>query len=139
MPEIKIAAKEFAETGSGCMATPLPDSDELFFKVAEIAGWKDIWRSTGSETYFGNRLRTNPSVEQLFSIPRYDRSIDAIWALFEELQLYPSIIRTTIGSSIYCHVSAFPQRSAENQVVANDPNLAIALCKLLIAVSDKID
>ena len=143
MPEIEIAAKEFAETGSGCMATPPPDSDELFLKVAAIAGWKDIWQSTGSETYFGNRLRTNPSMEQLFSIPRYDRSIDAIWGLFEELGLYPLLERLPLQDL----QSSEPEYSCSHYLISKSDYVlesrgltpAIALCKLLIAISEKIE
>ena len=110
--------------------------DELFLKVAAIAGWQRVWESEDGCTHIGTKLGLDLDAI-LPPIPRYDRSIDAIWNLYEEFQLYPSIYRSADGN---CHVSAFPHHSISTTIYsAIDSNLAIALCKLLIEISEKIE
>ena len=119
------------------IATSCPVPNDLFFKVATIAGWQTVWQSTGSNTYFGTRIGANADAPELSPVPRYDLSIDAIWSLYEEFGLYPSINRSADGN---CHVSAFPHHSISTQIFSvNDPDLAIALCKLLVIISEKIE
>ena len=129
--------------------------DEVFLRVAAIAGWSDVRQwfndAEGNTTYVGTRANSSKGS----FIPRYDRSIDAIWSLYEEFELYPSIHRSTYDGCKRCDVSVFPHWSTSESIQAaidanlcltstsiqsvTDANLAIALCKLLIAISEKIE
>jgi len=152
--ELKVGGLDFAPDELGIadddqdfdteITLPKPPAiikDEVFQRVAAIAGWIDVrlwFNDPNRDTYIGTKVDSSKGI----FIPRYDRSIDAIWELFEEFGLYPCITRMTYEGEIHCHVSAFsdPLKSDISVCeIADDPNPAIALCKLLIAISEKIE
>ena len=110
--------------------------DDILLKVATILGWKDISMLKSVNHYFGAK----DDDTRHYGLPNYTTSIDVIWAVYEEFGLYPSINRTTYDGKKYCHVSAFPHHSNSARICsATDANLAMALCKLLIIISEEIE
>ena len=109
-------------------------SDDLLLKVAAIAGWKDISMLNSVKHYFGTK---NGDIKSQ-GLPNYTTSIDTVLPVYEELGLCPSINRPTYDGNYY--VSVLLHHPISTQIVsANDPNLAIALCKLLVIISENIE
>ena len=104
--------------------------DEVFQRVAAIAGWQNVklWNlDTTGNTYVGTKADGSKG----YFIPRYDRSIDAISSVFKDFKL--------IWSLDNYDESGFFYASDANQNRCLDKSPAIALCKLLIAISEKIE
>jgi len=116
-------------------------TDDLFLRVAEIAGWENVkhWLlDTTGDTYVGTKVDSSKGI----FIPRYDRSVDAIIDLFDKSNIFfhlTTLTKSSLGCfnglpSRYSAYSNFPFHIA---FWADTP--AIALCKLLIAISEKIE
>jgi hypothetical protein len=128
-----MTTTKIADTNDEFIATHRPAPDDLLVRVAALAGWQNVAKSTLSDHYFG----TKDGDSRGYPIPLYTTNLDTIWGIYEEFRLYPNINRSADGN---CHVSAFHHRSISTQILsADDPNLAIALCKLLVKISEKIE
>ena len=104
--------------------------DEVFQRVAAIAGWQNVklWNlDTTGNTYVGTKADGSKG----YFIPRYDRSIDAISSVFKDFELTWSLDNYDESGFFYA--------SDGNQSRCLDKSPAIALCKLLIAISEKIE
>jgi len=124
---------KIADIGDEFIAAHRPAPDDLLVRVAALAGWQNVAMVNSAKHYFG----TKDGDSRGYPIPLYTTSIDTIWGIYEEFELYPSINRSADGN---CHVSAFPHRSISTQILsADDPNLAVALCKLLVKISESIE
>jgi hypothetical protein len=120
-------------------SSPVFIKDEVFLRVAALAGWGNVklWHldATGN-TYVG----TKKDGAKGYFISRYDRSVDAILGIYDEFGLEVSIHRSTYEGHKYWHTSAFPRSSISVSIKsATDENLAMALCKLLIAIREKTE
>jgi hypothetical protein len=113
--------------------------DEVFLRVAALAGWQNVkhWHlGTTGNAYVGTKADGSKG----YFIPRYDRSVDAILGIYDEFGLEVSIHPSTHEGRKHWHTSAFPRSSISALIESVfDANLAIALCKLLIAISEKIE
>ena len=110
-----------------------PALDELLLKVSAIAGWKNIAKSTIADRYFG----TKDGDPRGYPIPRYDLSIDIIWSLYEQLDLFPTVERLSRDGRILYNATLFKGIAPESYI--STISLPMALCNLLIAIAAKIE
>jgi len=124
-----------ADISDESIAAHRPAPDDLFLKVAAIAGWENVkhWLlDTTRDTYVGTKADDSKGI----FIPRYDRSIDAISSVFEDRGLIWSLDNYDKSGS-FCAGDANQNRTPSSYCLDKSP--AIALCKLLIAISEKIE
>jgi len=115
---------------------PVIIKDEVFQRVAAIAGWSDVrlwFNDADRDTYIGTRANSSKGI----FIPRYDRSIDAIWAVYEEFDLFPTVERLSHDGRILYRATLFSGIAPESYISLI--SLPMALCNLLIAIAAKIE
>ena len=120
---------------------PVIIKDEVFLRVAAIAGWQNVKRwfdDADGITYVGTKADGSKG----YFIPRYDRSVDAVIDLFDKSNIFFNLATLT-KSSLGCFKELESRYSAYSNFPFHIPiwaeSPAIALCKLLIAISEKIE
>lgn len=101
---------------------------EIFLAVAAIAGWENVikWSlDTTGNSYVGTLANESKGAH----IPRYDRDLSAIVEVFHKLDLVFDFGR--------CKAGKYSASESTRCLVFWDASPAIALCKLLIAITDK--
>jgi len=114
-------------------------SDDLLLRVAALAGWQNVAKSTLTDHYFG----TKDGDSRGYPIPLYTTSIDTIWSLFEEFGLYPLLeklpLQNTQASEQEYSCSHYLISKSDYVLESRGATPAIALCNLLVAISEKIE
>ena len=110
---------------------------DLNLKVAAIAGWTEIkeWERKAVKKAFVGTNRSHPELG--IFVPNYTESLDAIWGVFNKLQLKSfnvgevSELNTGFAYEACISISSFGVQDIQRR--AETP--AIALCELLIAIN----
>ena len=117
------------------------ETNELFFQVAQIAGWQNIskWNSDiRDNTYVG--FTGNPDrIQASLFIPRYDQDLNAIVDLFGEAEILFDLKSYKDRTSDGCleRYSATYKYSIKTGIIFWGNTPAIAMCELFVAIIEQ--
>jgi hypothetical protein len=106
------------------------ETESVFLAVAAIAGWTEIevWNPNALKVTYQGVNEAHPELGKF--IPKYTESLDAIWKVFELLNLSPCLLKCQ-GEG-YRDNPMYDAACLAQSISANTP--ALALCKLLLAI-----